>query len=343
MRKLKIMTAVAVCLIVSLLSGCTIVNNTTIATVNGEKVSESEFKIYFAQIQYSMLDQAGIQNPEDIDTFWETTEIEGKKAIDIAKERALEAAASTALMQSKAAELDVKLTAEEEAIIDEQIGKVISNSGGKSAFEEELKLMDATLSDYEKWIKKGQLAYKVEDHLKSLDENKVSEEEAGESIKNTYIKAKHILISKVDVETQQPLDPDASAAAKEKANSILKQLEGGANFDVLMAENSEDPGLETNPDGYEFGKGQMVEEFETAAYALEVGEISDIVETSYGYHIIKREPFNVTAETLAEYTATEQEILSAKKIEGIIEKWQSEAHIEVNESAMEKLQPLDLN
>ena len=50
--------------------------------------------------------------------------------------------------------------------------------------------------------------------------------------------------------------------------------------------------METNPNGYVFTYGEMVEEFEEAAFALEVGEISEPVKTSHGYHIIKKLPLD---------------------------------------------------
>ena len=61
-----------------------------------------------------------------------------------------------------------------------------------------------------------------------------------------------------------------------------------------MNDYSEDTGLATNPDGYQAVEaGQMVPEFEEASLALEPGEISDIVESDYGYHIILRLPLEV--------------------------------------------------
>jgi len=84
------------------------------------------------------------------------------------------------------------------------------------------------------------------------------------------IEASHILVEK-----------------KEDAEKLLKELKGGADFAKLAKENSKDGSAINGGVLGAFGKGQMVPEFEKAAFALKVGEISDVVKTDYGYHIIK--------------------------------------------------------
>ena len=115
-------------------------------------------------------------------------------------------------------------------------------------------------------------------------------------------RAKHILLKTVDttqtVEQEDgttgyaPLDEATIQEKKAKADELLSQLRAAedpvALFDTLMNENSEDEGLQTNPDGYTAYKGQMVSAFEDTALALKDGEISDVVESEYGYHIILR-------------------------------------------------------
>ena len=102
-------------------------------------------------------------------------------------------------------------------------------------------------------------------------------------------------------------------------------------FDSLMEEYSEDPGLKTNPDGYEAYKGQMMEEFETASLALKTGEISDIVETEAGYHIILRLPFDPD-----DY----REALMGERMEEKSAKWLEENPIQTTD-AYKKIDPSD--
>ena len=106
-----------------------------------------------------------------------------------------------------------------------------------------------------------------------------------------YVHAKHILIAfPDDIETDEDgnIPESAKAETLAKANEVLEKVNNGEDFDALIKEYGEDPGMESQPDGYYFTKGRMVPEFEDAAYALEIGATTGLVETSYGYHIIKR-------------------------------------------------------
>jgi peptidyl-prolyl cis-trans isomerase C len=96
------------------------------------------------------------------------------------------------------------------------------------------------------------------------------------------LRASHILIR---------VDQNADAAAKKKAraqiDSVLKQARGGADFAKLAQQHSQDGSAAQGGDLNYFGKGMMVPPFDAAAFALTPGEISDVVTTQFGYHIIK--------------------------------------------------------
>ncbi len=99
------------------------------------------------------------------------------------------------------------------------------------------------------------------------------------------VKVRHILI-KVDAGA----DPKVDAAAKQKAEDLLKQIKAGADFAALAKANSDDPG--SKEQGGELGmiqRGVTVPPFEKAAFSLQPGQISDVIKTQFGYHILKVE------------------------------------------------------
>jgi foldase protein PrsA len=81
--------------------------------------------------------------------------------------------------------------------------------------------------------------------------------------------------------------PQEKAEIRKKMEDILARARKGEDFAALAKQYSEDPGSKDNGGLYEnFGRGQMVKPFEEAAFSVPVGQISDIVETKYGYHIL---------------------------------------------------------
>jgi len=99
------------------------------------------------------------------------------------------------------------------------------------------------------------------------------------------VRASHILI-KTDVADAN--DPNAvKATAKAEAEQLLAQLKDGADFAELAKAHSDCPSAPSGGDLGYFGRGRMVPPFEKAAFALQTGEMSDVVETQFGYHIIK--------------------------------------------------------
>jgi peptidyl-prolyl cis-trans isomerase D len=98
------------------------------------------------------------------------------------------------------------------------------------------------------------------------------------------VRVRHILIK-----TQGKPKEDAPKL-KAKAEDILKQVKSGGNFAELAKKNSDDPGSAVKGGELDFiVRGQTVPNFEKAAFSLKPGDISDLVETEYGYHIIQVE------------------------------------------------------
>jgi len=132
----------------------------------------------------------------------------------------------------------------------------------------------------------------ITDYVYTYCETEDALDMALEMYKKDYITAKHILLL---------CDDTNKTKVKKEAEKLLKRIKNGEDFDALMNELSEDPGLAQFPQGYTFTTGEMVPEFEEAAFALKEGEISGIVETDYGFHIIKREPLAEADIAMSDY------------------------------------------
>jgi peptidyl-prolyl cis-trans isomerase C len=101
------------------------------------------------------------------------------------------------------------------------------------------------------------------------------------------VRAAHILVSTLDPVTQQPLPPDKKKEKLKLANELKARAEKGEDFAALVKQYSDDPGSKDKGGEYTFPRGQMVPEFEAAAFSMKTNQISDPVETQFGYHIIK--------------------------------------------------------
>lgn len=120
-----------------------------------------------------------------------------------------------------------------------------------------------------------------------------SDDELKQIVADEYVRVHHILISYDHFDGldgyEDMTDDELQQAALDYANEVLAQLQNGeADIYELAQTEGDDPGMIDNEEGYLFTYGEMVEAFETASFELEVGELSGLVETSYGWHIILR-------------------------------------------------------
>jgi len=146
------------------------------------------------------------------------------------------------------------------------------------------------------------------------------------------VRASHILIG---------VDEKASAAdkkkAKEKAEAIRKRVAGGEDFAAVAKKESTCPSAPQGGDLGFFTKGQMVPEFEKAAFALKPAEVSDVVETKFGYHIIKAQEkkaagtvsFDEAKKNIGEYLKAQK---IQKGVNEYLEKLRKDAKIEMMKS-----------
>lgn len=237
-------------------------------------------------------------------------------------QQALDGLISQKVVELEAKKQNISVSGQD---IQKELDKYYAQYGGEEVFKQALTQSGYTLEqvkkDMELTVKLNKL---LEPRIKiSEDEKKKYFEEN----KATFGQPKQVKASHILVETE------------DKAKEIKEKLAKGEDFAKLAKEKSTDPGSKENGGdlGF-FGSGQMVKEFEDAAFALKVGEISAPVKTQYGYHIIKvtetkdakeanyEENKDKITDTLkeqkmqTEYGAWMQEVYSKYKIENSLTK-----------------------
>jgi peptidyl-prolyl cis-trans isomerase C len=173
--------------------------------------------------------------------------------------------------------------------VDEKYAEIKKRFKTEQEFKDAIAKMDVTEAEIRSQLKKG-LAIDELLKTKVVKDIQVTEEEAKkyydehtDQFKQAeQVKASHILIQ---------VAPDASdekkTEAKKKITVVQEKLKKGEDFAVVAKESSEGPSKSRGGDLGFFQRGKMDKSFEEAAFALEPGKVSDVVETRFGYHIIK--------------------------------------------------------
>lgn len=155
-----------------------------------------------------------------------------------------------------------------------------------------------------------------------------------EAFRKEEVKASHILISTQDAKGGELSEKD-KANKKKEAQDVLAKIKAGEDFAKLAKEYSDDPGSAKNGGdlGY-FGKGVMVPEFENTAFTLEKGKVSELVESQFGYHIIKVTDKVDQIKPFSEVKTEIKDKLNQEKFNAHIKKIEEDAKIQKNEDVI---------
>ena len=292
--KKKWASALVMLLLVAMITGCTPqttepqveITEDTLAVVNGESVSISDYHNSFALVEKSYNDLYG-------ENIW-TQDINGRTVKQIIEDEIVNTLIVEKLIQEYVAETGF-------LVFYAKVTEVYTDF--QEAIKEETELQDfyAENSLDETFFReqiKTQLV--VEEFRRLVTEDVKADSAKLEELYASYtiqVNASHILV-----------EDDVTAKL------VLEKVKAEEDFAELAAEYSKDPGSAANGGslGY-FPRGVMVPEFEAVAFALGVGEVSDIVESQFGFHIIKVEDIQ-TVKDIEEGGANEEEVTYYKDL-----------------------------
>ena len=241
------------------------------ATVNGKPILKSQYDHELSVFQKRAEQQGRPLSDADLATV---------------KKQLLENLIEAEMLYQQSQKEGVKV---EDQSINEQIEKIKKRFPDEAAYKKALEGMEMSEKEIRSQIQRGLAINQL------LDTNvrqkiTVTAEESNNFYKSNpnlfkqpeQVKASHILIK---------VAPDAEEAqkkqARKKIEDVQKKVRQGEDFGSLAKANSEGPTAQRSGDLGYFSRGQMVKPFEDAAFALKVGEVSEIVETQFGYHLIK--------------------------------------------------------
>ncbi len=272
MKLLKLKKMFAICIVVllstSMVIGCAKTEEITendVAIVNGTRISLDDFNKNLALVVIDYEKEFG-------ENILEKDDGTGKTLLESVKKQILDKLVMDEILLQEAAKNEITVSDEkiEEAFAafrefkenDEQFRKSLDEHGVIVVFIKKQIEQDYIMEQY--------MVFFIEKATVTEEEVRKFYDDNPEYFNTEEVKASHILIND-----------------EELANEIRARIEKGEDFKELAMQYSEDPGSkELGGDLGFFGRGRMIPEFEEAAFALEIGEVSEPISSMFGYHII---------------------------------------------------------
>lgn len=264
----KLLFTAVLCLLMICSAAFAQKTQTNVASVNGSMITAEEVDREFRLLEKRMAQQG--------------RPLSGSQVDDV-RNKVLENLINLELLSQESQKQNIQI---EDPAVEQQFNAFRSRFQDDAEFEKVLSEMAFTEDEIQAKIRetlavRKLVSLKIEKGLSVSDEELTSFYQENRSVfqQPEKVRARHILI-KVDPETD-----------KEKARKTIEaardRLVKGEDFAAVASEVSEGPSASKGGDLGFFGRGQMVEPFEEAAFSLETGEISPVVETQFGYHVLQ--------------------------------------------------------
>ena len=280
-----------------------------VATINGDEVTWMEYHYwldYYTRYVNSLASQYGL-----VISDWDGHDLsETDTNAEVIIQNAQMAITEDHVVRLEAEKLGIEFDDADKAEIADLYARnadSIVGDGDGTATDEEMAVFDAYMTSemnidqefFEKLVSISLLSQKLfTAQYGEAGENYSDEDTLAFADDNGIMAAKHILLATIDTDTREALSDEEIAEKRQRAEDLYAELSAlvadaealEKRFDELTAEYTDDNGYAAYPDGYVFSEGEMVQQFEDAVKAMEVGALSEIVESDYGYHIILRIP-----------------------------------------------------
>jgi peptidyl-prolyl cis-trans isomerase C len=253
--------------------------NSIIAKGKGVSISRSQLDDEIIRLKAVLAAQGRSPQPEEMAGM---------------EDQVLDSLIGKQLLLAKATEAD-KVKGKEEfekAIQKIKTNAKITDEQYNQRLNQQLRLLNVTKEDWEKQSAEQAtipivLTRELNINITDAEVKKFYDENTAKFEQPDMVKAAHILLMTTDPATRAELSDEKKAAKKKQIEDLLKRAKAGEDFGKLAKEYSEDPGSKDNGGEYTFERGKMVPEFEAAAFSLGTNQISDVITTQFGYHIIK--------------------------------------------------------
>jgi parvulin-like peptidyl-prolyl isomerase len=217
--------------------------------------------------------------------------------LDALRRKAVDQAIGAKLLIDEAMRLDIQVT---DAEVEERIEAMAVEAGGMEVLQAELKKQSVSDANFRDQVKRGRRVDKLVETVTSGVNDPHEDDIRGhyeahreEFQRAERAQAQHILV------TPAGKDEEARAAARAKIDAIRARIQAGGSFATEAAAHSECPsGKQSEGSLGWFGRGMMVKEFDDAVFSLQVGELSEVIETEFGFHIIQKTAHEEAAEAV---------------------------------------------
>ncbi len=289
-----------------------------VAVVNGVEISQEDFDLEMRRVEARLRSSARPPGPSELGQV-------RKQVLDslIARELLYQES------QKKGIKVDSKT-------INEQFETMRKRFPSETEFKKALDSVNLSEATLKSQLERDQAVRALIDN-QFAEKLTVSDEEVKtyyDSNMNSFKKPEQVKASHILIKAESQADESQKAGAHKKLEMIEGKLQKGEDFGTLAEEYSEGPSSAKGGDLGYFSRGQMVKPFEDAAFALQPGEVSGIVETRFGYHLIKvtdKTPETTLAydeikERLREYLKQEKR---RREMGSYVENLRSRAKVEV--------------